>query len=111
MNVKYAINDGDADVLIVNEALSVATHTKVVAHSVDTDVFIALLYHSSNNKNEILMSTKKGLVSIDRIATKFDDGVKECLLFSHAISGCDTVSATFGIGKTKAFRKLSQSTE
>ena len=46
------------------------------------------------------MSTK-GRFQLERIATKFDDGVKECLQYLP----------TFGIGKTKAFHKLSQSTE
>ena len=39
------------------------THTKVVVHSVDTDVLIALLYHSSNNKKRN-SDVNKGKVSI-----------------------------------------------
>ena len=31
------------------------------------------------------------------------------LLISHAISGCNTVSATFGMGKLKAFNKFKES--
>ena len=45
-----------------------------------------------------------------KIAATIDDDLQKCLLFCHAISGCDTVSATFGIGKLKAYRKLKQST-
>ena len=31
------------------------------------------------------------------------------LLICHAISGCNTVSATFGMGKLKAFNKFKES--
>ena len=30
-------------------------------------------------------------------------------MISHAISGCETVSATFGMGKLKAFNKFKES--
>ena len=55
------------------------------------------------------MTTKKGIVSIKNVIAALDDDLRKCLLFSNAISGCDTVSATFSIGKLKAFRKLKKS--
>ena len=37
--------------------------------------------------------------------------LREHLLFVHAWSGCDTVSATFGKGKAKFFNQLKKSDE
>ena len=35
--------------------------------------------------------------------------MRECLPFAHAISGCDTVSASYGLGKLRAYKKLHES--
>ena len=55
------------------------------------------------------MNTKKGPVSVNKISGSLSAEMKECLLFAHAISGCDTVSATYGVGKLKAYKKLGES--
>ena len=36
--------------------------------------------------------------------------MKACLPIAHALSDCDTVSATYGLGKLRAFKKLNEST-
>ena len=109
ITVKHAFVDGDADTLIVKESLNKAHDCAVSVHSFDTDVFITLLYHYTDDMYDIHIKTKKGVVSMKKIAATMDDELQSCLLFCHAISGCDTVSATFGIGKLKAFRILKQS--
>ena len=58
---------------------------------------------------KIMILFKQGFVSIQQITSKMNVDMKNCLLLAHAISGYDTVSATFGIGKLKAYRKLNQS--
>ena len=84
----------------------------VLVHLIDTDVFIALIHHIDINvHNTITMSTKKGCVSINDIAKKLSPEMRMCLPFAHAISGCDTVSATYGLGKLRAFKKLHGSRE
>ena len=109
VSVRHAVSDGDADTLIVKESLTNANQSTVVVHSFDTDVFVILLHHCCDDLHDIFMSTKKGIVSIKNVIAALDDDLQKCLLFSHAISGCDTVSATFSIGKLKAFRKLKKS--
>jgi hypothetical protein len=106
ISVRHAIADGDADTLIIKESLTNANQSAVVVHSFDTDVFIVLLYHINDDLFDIFIITKKGIVSIKKVAKALDYDLLKCILFIHAISGCDTVSATFGIGKLKAFRKL-----
>ena len=40
------------------------------------------------------MKTKQELYSIEKVVSALDDDLRQCLLISHVISGCDTVSAT-----------------
>ena len=63
---------GYADMLIVKEALIEAKiFDKIVVHSRDTDVFIALLHHLDNDiHNDVIMDTKKGFVSICEAAVQ-----------------------------------------
>ena len=107
--VKHALEDGDADTMIVQQALDKAKDMNVAVHSVDTDVFNPLVYHFDMNGKSIIMTTRKGLCAIKIIATALDQDLRSCLLIAHAMSGCDAVSATFGMGKVKVFNKLKES--
>ena len=62
--VKHALDDRDADTMIVQQALNEATKKNVVVHCIDTDIFIALLHHIDISGNSIVMTTKQGLCSI-----------------------------------------------
>ena len=107
--VEHALEDEDADTMIVQQALDKAKDMNVVVHSFDTDVFNALVYHLDINGKSIIMTTRKGLCAINIIATTLDQDLRSCLLIAHAMSGCDAVSATFGMGKVKVFNKLKES--
>ena len=48
-------------------------------------------------------------MDIKKVVSTSDDDLRQCLLFSHAISGCNTASATFGVGKLKDFNKFKES--
>ena len=52
------------------------------------------------------METKKDCVSISEIAEQLSSEMRECLPFAHVVSGCDTVLATHGLGKQRAYKKL-----
>lgn len=107
IQVVHALEDGDADITIIKEAIiKSANNDYVIVHSVDTDIFVGLIFHSDKHKGEIIMKTKKGPYSTTKIGLNLDKDIKDCLLFAHAISGCDTVSAVFGLGKVKAYRML-----
>ena len=93
----------------VQQALIKATKKIVFVHCIDTDVFIALLHHFDVSGNSIVMTTLQGLCSIEKVLSALDDDLRQCLLISYAISGCDTVSATFGMGKLMAFNKFKES--
>ncbi|CAC5413385.1 unnamed protein product [Mytilus coruscus] len=104
--------ESDADVLIVQTAVESAKSTTTVLIGEDTDLLVLLCYHmNSRNHNiifqsEMKQSTKKFKVW-DLKKTKKVLGEEFCkvLPFDHAISGCDTTSRLFGIGKGKAVKK------
>jgi len=103
----------DADVLIVQTAVASA-HTKdTVLIGDDTDLLILLLHHVEMDAHELFMapepkqSTKKKRVWCIKQSRELL-GPKLCdhLLFVHAISGCDTTSRLFGLGKGVAVKKI-----
>ena len=70
----------------------------------DTDVFVLLLhfFRQENITTNIRMvgtSSNRKVVDIKATSEKNADIVKHILPASHVISGCDTVSQFFGIGK------------
>ncbi|KAJ8926145.1 hypothetical protein NQ314_021513, partial [Rhamnusium bicolor] len=99
----------DADRTIVTTALQIAENInkKVVVVTEDTDVLVLVaaltpsdsevfvLKPARRNKAEELYSSK----SLDHLPS-----VLENILFLHAFTGCDTVSATFYQGKVKFFK-------
>ena len=109
INVVHATEEGDADVVIVKEALMLTTivgRSKVIAD--DTDILVLLLYHVENNM-DILLKTKTELIDIRAMQRAIGDDLRMLLPFSHAASGCDTTSSLFGVGKIKAFKILQKS--
>ena len=94
--------DGDADTKIVSTALHIASDTSkiVVVVADDTDIAIMLLYHWAQKLGDIIFfqeRMQKGW-SMKDVSGKIEH-IREFLLFIHAWSGCDTVSAPFGKGK------------
>ena len=81
----------------------------VVANN--TDNAIMLLYHWNGEMSEIIFNSKKteAALSIPSACSNLEN--KEHLLFVHAWSVCDIVSATFGKGKTSFLKLVNQSNE
>lgn len=105
---------GDADTTIVSEAIKLAfpkRETPVMVVADDTDIAVMLLYHWSGEFSDIIFYSRKSQKawSIDRGCIDLEN--KEHLLFVHAWSGCDTVSATYGKGKVSLLKLLNQSDE
>lgn len=111
--VKHA--EADADVLIALTAVE-SSHTRpTILLGEDTDLLVLLLYHGDTSLNQIyfksLSTSKVTMKSLDILKTKALLGPEICSLLSlvHAISGCDTASRMFGIGKGFTFKKLEES--
>ena len=76
----------------------------------DTGVFMALFHHLDGDVHKnVIMETKKGCVFISVIAEQLTSKMRECLTLAHAVTGCDTVSATYGLVKLRAYKKLLES--
>ncbi len=102
----------EADAIIVAQAISAAKEERkyVAVVADDTDVYIMLLYHylaESLNMPMKLQPTQAARTSIDVAATvgKLKDIIAQ-LLPAHALSGCDTVSMCYGIGKSKMLKAV-----
>lgn len=105
----------DADTTIVSVAVTIAASRKsvrVVAD--DTDVLVMLVHHFKQEGADIYMMSdseaRKGhSVPIRDIQRSIGDEATRQLLVIHAISGCDTTSALFGVGETSCYKKLTSS--
>ena len=84
------------------------TNECVLVVADDTDVLILLLYHSPFSK-KIFMETRQHIISIKVAKEVLGRELCMCLPFAHAMSGCDTTSALFGIGKLKPLKFLQSS--
>src|SRR6218665_2528343 len=98
--------DNDADTLIVRQALAATAIGSVEVRAEDADVLIMLVHHQSSTSHPIFFTTSKGSYDVTKIKEALPERKRRYLLFCHAFSGCDTVSAIAGHGKTTLFNKL-----
>ena len=109
VEVEHAGDEGDADTVIVKKALELTlTQHTVIVIADDTDILILLIHHASPSAN-LFLQTKQNAISIKMAKAVLGREMSECLLFAHAMSGCDTTSALFGIGKIKHMKLLQTS--
>ena len=110
----------DADTLIVKTALTIASTEAVTVVANDTDVLVLLIYPFKITMSDIFLhsegskkvgATNKVSVSVRALQNSIGENVSQIILALHAISGCDSTSSLFGIGKGKALKKLSGSKE
>lgn len=103
IQVKQAVED--ADVLIVETGVSVAEdYDSVVISGEDIDLLVLLNALGFSKKNIYFQKSGKGNTpTVLYSSHSFKHGPQD-ILFLHAISGCDTTSAPFGIGKKKVIQ-------
>ncbi|KAK4328552.1 hypothetical protein Pmani_001029 [Petrolisthes manimaculis] len=102
----------EADVIIVNQLVYLAPKgaSTISVVSDDTDIFVLLLYFYCKEKLtcEVFMQSPnagRGTVDIKATPTKHSN-IAEFLPGVHALSGCDTTSFLYGIGKATAWKVL-----
>ena len=104
-----------ADTIIVKTAIDIAINQQAVTVAAnDTDVFVMLLRHFKPSMADMYMLSEKGskkscqkdIWNICDIYSALGDRMTEQLPVIHAISGCDTTSALFGLGKASILRKI-----
>jgi hypothetical protein len=84
-------------------------HTKIMIHSSDTDVVVlAVATASVIDTHELWVAFGQGnnfrYIGAHSIAAHLGSDMSWGLLLLHAISGCDNVSAFYGIGKPTAWK-------
>jgi hypothetical protein len=97
---------GDADYDIAMTACTIALTMPVVVVGDDTDLLILLQHHFSlSNHEAIYLQTTTKLIDVSILKKEMDPDLSHSLLFIHALSGCDTTSKPYGIGKMSAMSK------
>ncbi|KAK1893893.1 Chromosome-associated kinesin KIF4 [Dissostichus eleginoides] len=95
-NITVEQCDNDADTSIVREALATATDDSVEVRAEDADVLVMLVHHIPSTNHPLFFTTSKGSYDVRRIRKAFSERERCYLLFCHAFTGCDTVSAIAG---------------
>lgn len=102
----------EADVIVTQQVsyLARSGKTNITVIADDTDIFVLLLHAYNEEKLNcglVLSGTSPSRSSTDIKATaeKHID-ILEDLLPAHVLSGCDTVSCIWGIGKSTAIKTL-----
>ena len=103
-------SQADADFLISSTAIGFAPikPCPVVLVGNDTDLLV-MLVANSNSPNVYMQFAKDSVYSIHKIQQALDPQVRSNILTALAMTGCDTVSALYGIGKKKAINMLQKS--
>ena len=90
-----------------------SSHTVVVGE--DTDLLILLLYHLEHHHWPVYLgnsrsgTTQAKFWDIQKVQDEIGSNICQQLLFVHAISGCDTTSAVYGLGKAAFLKKAMKS--
>lgn len=117
---KFKSNQEEADTRIILHVVAEREHgNTILVRSVDTDVFILLLHHYVVTKQirgcrlfmELGHLKDKRFLSIQDIVESLGETVSKNILAIHCLTGCDTTSAFFKIGKKTAFDVLVKNTE
>ena len=110
-NLQLASEHEEADIIMTQQTIFIGQEPRarisVVAD--DTDVFALLIHHyAAHNLNMLkgsrsMQSPIHGRTCVDIPATVMKHrNIIPQVLAVHALSGCDTVAATYGVGKVTA---------
>ena len=109
----------DADTKIVATALEIIEEGKAEKVEIladDTDILCLLIHHCAKSKSDrIILSNFVSSKSSSKLKERYhikdvikhhDKVTSDYILFVHAMSGCDTTSAIYNLGKKTVLQKL-----
>ena len=104
-------NQEEADTkmfLCCNHATQLIPHPNICVSTVDSDVAILAVYYKAqipcNLFVQIGIKGNKRILAISKIFDCIGEQLAVALPALHALTGCDSTSAFFGIGKQKAYK-------
>ena len=90
-------------------------YTYVVVVSEDTDVYVLCIVFEKDIKGSFYQKrgtkTRTRYLDIKQVRTVLGDRLSQALLGCHAFTGCDSVSAFSGRGKTGPLKQLRKDTQ
>ena len=107
--------EGDADLTIVKKAVSLSSQGEVSVVGSDTDLLVLLCHHFDPVHHNIYFGddSKQGsglkLWDISKTTSVLGQDLTYLLPAIHSLTGCDTTSRMFGIGKSASIKKLKAS--
>ena len=91
--------------MLLHAAHASKTWTNIVMKSPDTDVFVLALSFCSHINENLYFHTAKGresqITDLSKLHSHLGQEKCDALVGLHPFSGCDTVSALYGVGKLK----------
>ena len=105
----------DADVEIVGRAIDLLNNASVLLYGDDTDLLVLALHHlrqiELQNKFYMFRPMSGSYIDIECVFKSNSASIVTNILAIHALSGCDTVSQAFGVGKTKLVKLVAKNPE
>ena len=109
--------NGDADLLMVTPTFLTAVESARTSTTVlfgdDTDLLVLLCYHASGDGYDLYFRPEPKANArgarpwhVKKVKEQLGKEVCRNLLFLHAITGCDTASRLYGVGKASALKKF-----
>ena len=100
--------------MILHAIYEQKTHERVILRCDDTDVLVLLLFYYASKKlnGDVFLHighntryvNKTRFIAIGVMANSLGDDFCKCLPTLHALTGCDTTSSFFGVGKKIAIK-------
>ena len=103
ISVKQATDDADSLIIqtAVHESINATDRDIVVGE--DVDLLVLMIAWTPLDRNLIFMKPGRGRLPARQYSSSelqnFLGSLRDCILFLHAASGCDTVPSCFGQGK------------
>jgi len=112
----------EADTRLVLHAIMLSRdHPRIIIRCDDTDVLVLLVYYWSRGAlaDEVYMHaghsgkfvSKERFIPVHHISTKLGKAACKSLPAVHALSGCDTTSALYRLGKRTAYSALTKNSD
>jgi len=116
---EQAVGDADLQIVLTTIATANSTQKPTVLVGDDTDLLILLCYHTTADTTNVFFrpQPKHGTKhpprcwDITQLKGILGEAVCRNILFVHAVLGCDTTSAVYGLGKGAALKALMCNTQ